>query len=164
MRDMSNLDPGDIDLATLSWLAGSAANDYLLAAIRAAGHPRLRLSHGYVFQLLIEGPRTIGEIAEGLGVTQQAASKTVGELVSLRYVASIPDEADRRIRRVALSTRGERAVADARAARARLEEKLRAAIGPQAMRAARTALLSVLEMSGGLDATRQRRVRPPTLT
>ena len=159
---MADVEPSELDLATMSWLAGSAANDYLLAAIRGAGHPQLRISHGYVFQLLIDGPRTIGEIAEGLGVTQQAASKTVGELTSLGYLAVVADRRDRRIRRVTLSDRGQDAVSAARLARQALDDRLAAEIGARGMQTAQSALGALLDLTGGRDAVRRRRVKPPS--
>jgi DNA-binding MarR family transcriptional regulator len=159
---MSDVDLGSLDLATTSWLAGSAANDYLLAAVRNAGHPHLRISHGYVFQRLIEAPQTIGEIAEGLGVTQQAASKAVGELTSLGYLTVLPDPLDRRIRRVTLSSLGQEAVSTARRARRDLETRLAAEIGETALMTARSALRALLHLTGGSDAARRRRVKPPS--
>lgn len=160
---MSDVDPLSLDLATLSWLAGSTANAFLLEAIRQAGHPQLRISHGYVFQLLITGSQTIGALAEGLGVTQQAASKSVAELTTLGYLTAETDAGDRRIRRIALSERGRAAVAAARSARAALDARLLEKLGPDAMNGARKALASLLEMTGGLEAARSRRVRAPRL-
>lgn len=158
---MSDVDLASLDLATTSWLAGSAANDYLLAAIREAGHPHLRISHGYVFQLLIDAPKTIGEIAEGLGVTQQAASKAAAELTRLGYLDTLADPQDRRIRRVTLSARGRNAVSDARRARQDLEALLASEIGASEVHTARSALGALLRLTGGLDAARCRRVKPP---
>ncbi len=74
-------------------------------------------------------PRTIGEIAEGLGVTQQAASKAAAELTRLGYLDGLADPQDRRIRRVTLSARGREAVSDARRARQDLEALLASEIG-----------------------------------
>jgi len=159
-NDMEEVDLEALDLATLSWLTGSAANEFLLQAIRSAGHPQLRISHGYVFQLLVDGPRAIGEIAQDLGVTQQAASKSVAELTSLGYLSSVQDEQDARVRRVALSNAGRKAVTDARAARAKLERKLVKALGTNTVQTARKALIKLLEASGGVEAARQRRSRP----
>lgn len=160
---MSDVDPLSLDLATLSWLAGSAANAFLLEAIRQAGHPQLRISHGYVFQLLITGPQTIGTLAGGLGVTQQAASKSVADLSALGYITAETDASDRRVRRIALSERGRAAVAEARTARARLQARLIERLGPDTVATASAALASLLDMTGGLEATRSRRVRPPKL-
>jgi DNA-binding MarR family transcriptional regulator len=159
---MPDVDLGTLDLATTSWLAGSAANDYLLAAVRSAGHPHLRISHGYVFQRLIEAPQTIGEIADGLGVTQQAASKAVGELIELGYLDTLADARDRRVRRVALSARGENAVSSARQARQQLEGLILSEVGEDAVATARSVLGALLKRAGGFEAARRRRVRPPS--
>ncbi|MEZ4239345.1 MAG: MarR family transcriptional regulator [Myxococcota bacterium] len=70
-----------------------------------------------MFQHLVERSPTIGELAERLGVTQQAASKAVAELEGLGYVARAADPADSRVRRVSLTARGWDAVERARGAR-----------------------------------------------
>lgn len=160
---MSDVDPLSLDLATLSWLAGSAANELLLAAIQKGGHPHLRISHGYVFQRLIGGPKTIGALAEHLGVTQQAASKVVAELTRYGYLTSVICEDDRRVRQIALSHLGEDAVETARSARLELEARLLSTVDPQTMASARRALTCLLDAAGGLEATRRRRVRSPKL-
>lgn len=160
---MSAPDPENLDLPTLAWLAGAAANEHLLARVRAAGHPEVRLAHGYVFQYLLAEPRSIGELAELLGVTQQAASKSVLELESLGYVARAFDAHDSRVRRVALTERGHQLVACGRIERAKLEAELAERLGARTLKAARRALSALLEASGGRDAVRTRRVRPPRL-
>lgn len=160
---MREVDPLALDLATLSWLAGGAANEYLLAAIRMAGHPHLRISHGYVFQMLIGGPKSIGALAEQLGVTQQAASKVVAELTGFGYLTALPSATDRRIRQIALSKRGEEALEAARSARAELDSRLLATLDAETMAGARRALAALLDATGGMEATRQRRVRAPIL-
>lgn len=158
---MADLDPSSIDLATLAWLAGSAANEHLLGVVREA-HPEIRNAHGYVFQHLLVGPCTIGELAARLGVTQQAASKVVGELTTLGYVTREPDEADSRVRRVALSRRGRAVVARGRAARAALEDRLVGAVGLAAVNQAREALVALLTEIGGVKAVATRRVKAPS--
>ena len=52
----------------------------------SAEHPDVRYAHGFLIQQLVEGRRPVGEIAENLGVTSQAVSKTVRELEGLGYV------------------------------------------------------------------------------
>lgn len=160
---MSEVEPLDLDLATLSWLAGSAANEFLLASIQKGGHPHLRISHGYVFQMLIDGPKNIGTLAEQLGVTQQAASKVVAELTRHGYLTSQTCPDDRRIRQIALSKRGEEAVEAARLTRTELEARLLATLDAETMASARRALACLLDATGGVEATRRRRVRPPKL-
>jgi DNA-binding MarR family transcriptional regulator len=92
-------------------------------------------------------------------VSQQAASKSVGELVALGYLTSTVS-GDRRAREVALSAKGKAAVAQTRKTRARIESKLLAHHGHELARAKRL-LAAVLEELGGADAVRARRVREP---
>lgn len=159
---MAQLDQEDIDIATLAWIAGSSANERLLATIRGSGHPRLRNSHGYIFQHLLAGTPTVGELAELLGVTQQAASKAVLELEGLGYVERKPDPLDGRIRRLALTARGRQAVRAARTARADLERELAARIEPRAMAATRRTLAALIDVAGARDAVARRRVKAPS--
>lgn len=159
---MTRVDPSSIDLATLAMLAGTAATEHLLAEIRRAEHGAVRTSHGYVFQQLIDGTPTVGALAEALGVTQQAASKFVVELEGLGYVERRPDEHDSRIRRVALTKKGWAVVRRGRDARAKLDRALEAELGARTMREARRALVALLERTGGLEAVRSRRARPPS--
>lgn len=160
---MERLDLRSIDLPTLSLLAGVAANETLLERIRAAGHHALRNAHGYLFQHLLIGPKSVGELAALLGVTQQAVSKTALELEQLGYVERHIDTSDARVRRVALTAAGRAVVAQARAERAKLEAELVEAVGSRAVAAARRALIAMLEITGGTDAVVQRRVKPPSV-
>jgi DNA-binding MarR family transcriptional regulator len=161
-RGKAALDPETIDLATLAWLAGAAANEMLLREVRGTRHPKVRNAHGYVFQHLLGGSRTVGELAKLLGVTQQAASKLVVELEQLGYVERQPDETDKRVRRVVLTGRGAGLVERARDARAALEAKVLKRVGPKGAFDARRALVALLQISGGLGAVTKRRVKPPS--
>jgi len=77
----------DKDLVLWTQLLAESLNTAMLAALRDRGHPELRYSHGFLIQQLVEGPRPVGGIAENLGVTSQAVSKTVRELEA-RYRAN----------------------------------------------------------------------------
>lgn len=156
------MDLESIDLATLAWLAGASANEHLLAAIRSSTHPKVRNSHGYVFQHLLAGSRTVGELAGLLGVTQQAASKVVLELEQLGYVKRLADKADSRVRPVALTRRGLSVVERARAARATLEAQLVEQLGAAVVSEARRTLIALLAVTGGVNAVAARRVKPPS--
>lgn len=162
IRAMKTVDPLSFDLATLASLAGVAANDYLLAQLRAAGHRHVRTSHGYVFQHLIAGKPTVGELAIALAVTPQGASKLVAEIEALGYAERVPDEDDSRVRRVALTATGRALIERSRAARQKLDAAMQRALGPTTMKAARRALVALLEHTGELNAITQRRAKPPT--
>ncbi len=159
---MTPLDPAAIDLPTLVSLTGLATSEHLLRRLREGGHPEVRISHGYVFQHLLGGSPTVGELAGLLDITQQGASKVVVELESLGYVERRPDLDDSRVRRVALTALGRTVIERGRTARAKLEAELLADIGPRAMKATRRTLLRLLERTGGLASVAARRVKPPS--
>lgn len=69
------------------------------------GHPGVRSAHGFAMQAIGSGA-TAGEVARRLGVTKQAAAKTVERLVELGYVAQTTDPADARRKILAPTARG----------------------------------------------------------
>lgn len=157
---MTDLDPLELDLPTLVALAGAAANEHLLARLRAQGYTGVRTSYGYVIQNLIDQKPTVGELAIRLGVTQQAASKSVLEMEGLGLVSRILDEMDSRVRRVTLTSHGQTLLEAGRAARADLEGAVEADVGD--LTDVKRVLVSLLEHTGALAAVTRRRVRPPS--
>ncbi len=154
------VEPAALDLPTLAMLAGSASADRLMARVRERA-PGLRASHGYLIQLLVDDAPTVGEIAQRLGVTQQAASKQVGELEALAFVTRAADAGDSRVRRVTLTDAGRDLLDSARAERQAIERQV-TATGVD-LEATKAGLLALLDASGGMDAVRRRRVRPPSV-
>jgi DNA-binding MarR family transcriptional regulator len=150
----------DKDLVLWTQLLAESLNASMLDALRERGHPDLRYSHGFLFQQLVEGARPVGEIASNLGVTSQAVSKAVRELEALGYVSRDADPADARVRRVALTARGQDAVAAGREIRASLNARFAEALGAERVEAAAATLADAMRESGALDAVRGRRVAP----
>jgi DNA-binding MarR family transcriptional regulator len=74
--------------------------------VRARGFDDLRPAHGFAFVRLAPDGATVGELAEHLGVTKQAASQMVEELVRKGYVERRPHPTDARARLVVLTARG----------------------------------------------------------
>ena len=148
----------ELDVVTALFLSGLALNDEAVRRLGAAGHPELRISHGFLVQHVVDGPRPIGELAERMGVTQQAASKAVGELERLGYLQRSPDPDDARVRRVGLTARGAQAVALTREIRAGIEGELAELIGERRVAELKEAAWAVLEWTGGAAAVRARRV------
>ncbi|MDC0744922.1 MarR family winged helix-turn-helix transcriptional regulator [Polyangium mundeleinium] len=161
MTKAAPVDPSDLDVGSLALFVGYTLSAEVLGELRAAGHPDLRMSHGLVFQHLLALDRTISELAKLLGVTQQAASKSAAELESLGYLTRVADPADARVRRLRLSARAHDAITCARAARARIDRTLAKQLGKERLASTRQALAEILELFGGADAVRARRVRPP---
>jgi DNA-binding MarR family transcriptional regulator len=150
----------ELDLGYLALFVGMWVNERVMEGIHAAGFKGLRHAHGYVFQHLLGGPRSISELATLLEVTQQAASKTVAELEQLGFIEQTASE-DARVRRVRLSARGLAAVEKSRALRAGLQERFERSYGKRAVEDARKLLAQVLASLGGAEAVRSRRVRFP---
>ena len=69
------------------------------------GHAELRPAHGFAMQAVGTGSTT-GEVARALGVTKQAASKTIERLTEMGYVTGSPDPADARRKIVVPTARG----------------------------------------------------------
>ncbi|MDL5158431.1 MarR family winged helix-turn-helix transcriptional regulator [Actinomycetospora termitidis] len=70
------------------------------------GHPRVRPTHGFALQAVGPTGATAGELATRLGVTKQAAGKTVDALEALGYVERAGDPQDARRKIVALTATG----------------------------------------------------------
>ncbi len=79
--------------------------DELHAELARQGHPDLRPMHGFVFQAI--GPRgtTAAELGRRLGISKQAAGKTIDALEQLGYAERGPDPADARRKVVRLTGR-----------------------------------------------------------
>ncbi|MEG8275362.1 MarR family winged helix-turn-helix transcriptional regulator [Streptomyces sp. AHA2] len=163
------VEPSSLDLGSLALFVGLAAGGAVRADLASRGFGDLRMSHGYVFQHLVDGRPTVSDLAAKLDMTQQGASKVVAELERLGYVERLPSPRDARVRHVALTGRGREAVTAARHARERLEARLRersdgaAAGGSRGtpFDVTRAVLVDLLDELGGTAAVHHRDVRPP---
>lgn len=156
-----SVDPSSLDMGSLALFVGFAATSAIQADLASMGFGDLRMSHGYVFQHLIDAQPTVSDLSAKLDMTQQGASKVVAELERLGYVERLPSSQDARIRHVALTRRGREAVGAARRARERLERRMRKRSDPVAFDAARSVLVGLLDELGGAAAIHSRDVRPP---
>jgi DNA-binding MarR family transcriptional regulator len=154
-------DPADADLSLASLFTGWALADEIQRRLAADGFEDARFADGVVFQHLVSGPVTISTLAERLGVTQQAASKSVVDLEKRGYLSRVPDPADARARQVVLTARGDAVIAAARKHRSALDAELRQALGDHRVEAARRLLVDVISRLGASPALRARAVRPP---
>ena len=80
--------------------------DQLHAELAARGHPELRPAHGFTMQAIGLDGATATELGRRLGVSKQAAGKTVDRLVEAGYVERWADPADGRRKLVRLTARG----------------------------------------------------------
>jgi DNA-binding MarR family transcriptional regulator len=96
--------------------------DRLHAELARQGHPDVRPAHGFAMQAIGREGATASEVGRRLGVSKQAAGKTIDRLVDLGYAERSADTADARRKLVRLTPRG----IDALARSAALFEQLRA--------------------------------------
>ncbi|MGW3509218.1 MarR family winged helix-turn-helix transcriptional regulator [Streptomyces sp. NPDC000994] len=72
----------------------------------ARGFEGLRPAHGFAFARLAPDGATVTELAAHLGVTKQAASQLVDEIVRKGYAERLPHPEDARARLIVLTERG----------------------------------------------------------
>lgn len=80
--------------------------DALHRELAERGHPGMGPAYGYALQAVGRDGSTASEIGRRLGVSKQAAGKTVEKLEGLGYVERVDDPQDGRRKLVRLSTRG----------------------------------------------------------
>ncbi|PPA57972.1 MarR family winged helix-turn-helix transcriptional regulator [Micromonospora chalcea] len=80
--------------------------DDLHAELARQGHPELRPAHGFVLQAVGPDGTTASDLGQRLGVSKQAAGKTVDRLVALGYLERVDDPADARRKLVRTTATG----------------------------------------------------------
>jgi DNA-binding MarR family transcriptional regulator len=80
--------------------------DDLHAELARRGHPDVRPAYGFAMQAIGVRGATASEIGRRLGVSKQAAGKTVDRLEGLGYVERVDDPADARRKLIRLTPRG----------------------------------------------------------
>ncbi len=83
-----------------------AVIDDLHLELAQRGHPDARPAHGFALQAVGSGA-SISELGRRLGVSKQAAAKTVAGLERLGYVARSADGRDARATRIERTARGD---------------------------------------------------------
>jgi DNA-binding MarR family transcriptional regulator len=126
--------------------------DDLHAELARQGHPDVRPMHGFVFQAIGPHGTTAVDLGRTLGISKQAAGKTIDTLEQLGYVHRERDPGDGRRMFVRLTERG----LDCLARSARIFDELRGrwadVIGPRRLRALEDDLRKVASPeSGRLD-------------
>ena len=132
------------DFGVLLNLAFGALKQEMQSHMAEAGFGDLGPSFGYVFRLLDQDSPSLAELATRLGITPQGTLKIVAEMVDKGYIDRTDDGADRRIRRLTLSARGKRALAEARRFHGMFERDLGSRLGPRRVATARAVLEAII--------------------
>lgn len=95
-----------MDLTVVLISAARTLVDGVDAGVRARGFNDVRPAHGFAFARLAGDGATVGQLAEHLDVTKQAASQMVEDLVTKGYVERRPHPDDARARLIVLTPKG----------------------------------------------------------
>ncbi|GIH93357.1 MarR family winged helix-turn-helix transcriptional regulator [Planobispora siamensis] len=150
-----------LDLSLVALFAGWAMTEEVQRRLADDGFGGLRFNDGVVIQHLLRAPLSITALAERMGVTQQAASKAVGDMERRGLLTREPAPGDARTRLLRLTPHATAAVEAARVRRAALDAELAERFGADRIAETRAVLAAVLAHLDHDDAIRNRRVRPP---
>lgn len=98
----AKVDGPGFELPLLLFAGFRSLIDELHAELAQRGHPQMRPAHGFAMQAIGPHGATASDIGRRLGVSKQAAGKTVDKLIALGYAArgEDPDDARRKIVRL----------------------------------------------------------------
>ncbi|ORT58785.1 MarR family winged helix-turn-helix transcriptional regulator [Streptomyces sp. CB03238] len=118
--------------------------DRLHAELARQGHPDVRPAYGFAMQAVGTGGATASEVGRRLGVSKQAAGKTVDRLVALGYAERADDPADARRKLVRLTPHGLDALARSAAIFDELHREWARALGSERLDDMEAALRTVV--------------------
>jgi DNA-binding MarR family transcriptional regulator len=103
---MAEPDPPGFELPLLLFAGFRSLIDELHTELAAFGHTEVRPVHGFALQAIGPYGASASEIGRRLGVSKQAAGKTVDRLAALGYVERADDPSDARRKLIRLTPRG----------------------------------------------------------
>src|SRR5258708_20504000 len=98
-------DPPGFELPLRLLRSSRVLSDELHAELARQGDPDTRPMHGFVFQAIGPDGTTAAELGRRLGISKQAAGKTIDSLERLGYLERGPDPRDARRKVVRLTDR-----------------------------------------------------------
>jgi DNA-binding MarR family transcriptional regulator len=119
------------ELPVLLFAGFRSVIDELHAELARRGHPELRPAHGFALQTIGHGGATAAETGRRLGVSKQAAGKTIDRLEELGYVHRVDDDADRRRKLIRLTPHGIAALAMSAVIFGDIRSRWESALGPE---------------------------------
>jgi DNA-binding MarR family transcriptional regulator len=119
----------------------------------------MRPSFGFVLRAVAAEEPTVSRLAELLGVTEQATSRLVDDMVTLGFLQRSEPRGDRGQKRLHPSPAGKRIRERALAESREMEDELRRRFGDAQVDALRTLLIDFVERHRGGDELGARRWR-----
>jgi DNA-binding MarR family transcriptional regulator len=137
-----------LSFAAVVLSAARALVDGINGGVVARGFDGMRPAHGFAFARIAPYGATVREIADHLGVTKQAASQLVDELLHGGYVVRRPHPTDARARLIVLTDKGWASTRAAEAAAADVVRAWAGVLGEQRIAQIGTDLARVAPMTG----------------
>ncbi len=138
-------DESQAPLARLLGLCSAKFSQQLLQALWDAGFTDQRMVYDKVFPFVPPEGIRLTDLAERAGMTKQAMSELVADLVGLNYLEQTPDPSDGRAKLITFTDRGWSAVDTVLAAFRETEEALAVRLGERRMAELRRTLTLLLD-------------------
>lgn len=122
------------ELPLLLFAGFRAIIDEVHAGLARQGHPDARPAHGFALQAIGMAGTSASEMGRRLGVSKQAAGKTVDRLEALGYAERVDDPADARRKLIRLTPRGVDLLARSAVEFDRVHARWGAALGEDGLR------------------------------
>lgn len=135
-------------LATLLDRAFRGLVDDVIQELAVRGHPGVTASLEFALVAIRAGARDASSLGRALGVSKQAAAKSIATLEDLGYLSREADPDDARRKRLVVRERGEEMTALGAEAFDRLRQRWVAAIGAAEVERAENALRALLPDDG----------------
>jgi DNA-binding MarR family transcriptional regulator len=123
----------------------------VVAELVDAGHPGATATLEFALRSINEGADTAAALGRSLGVTRQAAAKTIASLEELGYVQRQDDATDARRKRLVVTSRGFEMHRIGAAAFDRLRERLSTELGRDRLLQLESTLAALSELLGQPD-------------
>lgn len=136
---------GPLPLGSLFTAAGQRLAAELDGALRDAGFPDLRSAHAPIFMGIAPEGSRMSELAGRARMTKQAAGELIRYLAERDYLTVVPDPADRRAKKVELTSRGWEAIMVGERVIAGFDAWLAEQIGADEVTRLRTILITIAE-------------------
>ena len=134
------MDAEALELAMRTLSIAAQIIERIQQSMARRGYPDVRPAHGFAFVRISAGDASTLDVAEHLGVTKQAASQLVEQLVARGYVERTVDPDDARRRPLRLTARGRACTRAAEASAAEAVRPWSAQLSPDGTRRLLSAL------------------------
>lgn len=140
-------DESQAPLARLLGLCSAKFSQHLLQSLWDAGFTDQRMVYDRVFPFVPPEGIRLTDLADRAGMTKQAMSELVADLVTMGYLHRVPDPTDGRAKLIEFTDRGWAAVHAVLGAFGEMEAALTARLGKRRMTELRRTLVEILETS-----------------